>query len=118
MERTMPDRDDGSTRDDDAFVAHVAAPLRAPERVNATFGERVMSMVHADVRAGRATHHQTSAPSTRAWWHRGLTLRLTPIAALAAAAAIAALAALGVSVSAGHRGPAHLAMVAQRDTVY
>lgn len=112
----MSDRNDDTTRDDDAFIARVAAPLRAPERVNATFGERVMAAVHAEVSEGRAVHRRASAPAPRGWWRHGWTLRLTPIAALAAVALIAALAAIGMSTV--QRGPAALAAAARSDTVY
>jgi hypothetical protein len=74
-------------------IERLARPLRAPERVDATFKERVMSAVHADQRA--------IAP-----WRRPFTMRVTPFMALAAAAAFAAI------VLAAEAGARHMAGVA------
>lgn len=114
----MLDRDHGVTHDDDAFIARVAAPLRAPERVDSTFGERVMSAVHADIRDKHDSHRAGAVASgaRRGWLHRGLTLRITPIAGLAMAAGLLVAAAIGTTVA--RRGPATTVAVAQRDTVF
>lgn len=68
-------------REKDAeFIAGVAGPLRAPESVDASFEQRLMSAVYAEVRArGR----------------RRRTLSLSPLAALAVAAGIVGIFAAG-----------------------
>lgn len=105
--------------DEDAFIARIAAPLRAAESVDATFGERVMSAVRAEVR-GRASE-PGSAPATRrsSWWRRGWTIQLTPVTAFAAAAAVVLLALLGARLgTTAHRGVAPTVAAAPGDTVY
>jgi hypothetical protein len=113
----MPDRNHISREDDAAFADRVAAPLRAAERVDSTFGERVMSAVRADVRE-RVAGRSTPAPQRRGWWRRDWTLRLTPIAALAAAAAIVVLALLGARAGITHRDRSSTFASAPTDTVY
>jgi hypothetical protein len=113
----MPDRSRIPSEDDAVFVDRVAAPLRAAERVDSTFGERVMSAVRADVRE-RAASRGTPAPQRHGWWRRSWTLRLTPITALAAAAAIAILALLGARAGIMHRDRSSVLASASSDTVY
>ena len=114
----MPDRSRISSEDDAAFMDRVAAPLRAAERVDSTFGERVMSAVRADLRERDAASRSTSAPQRRGWWRRGWTLRLTPITAMAAAAAIAVVALLGARVRIAHQSRSSTFASAPTDTVY
>ena len=87
---------DGSD-EGDRIPPYIVRPLRAAERLDATFSARVMSAVHADARARRFGARPASAA---AWWRRRDAVRLSPIGALAMAAGVAALAALG-TVQAG-----------------
>src|SRR5690606_24335602 len=86
--------------------------------VDATFGERVMSAVRAEVRERESESRSTGAPSWRGWWRRTWTFQLTPVTALAAAAVIVVLALLGVRAGASHRGAAPTTASAPHDTVY
>lgn len=105
--------------DDAAFIDRVAAPLRAAEHVDATFGERVMSAVRAEVRERAPDGGSTSAaPSRGAFWRRSWSIRLTPVTALAAAAAVVALTLLGSRALVTHRAEAPTVAAAPRDTVY
>lgn len=114
----MPDRNRIGREDDAAFADRVAAPLRAREHVDATFGERVMSAVRAEVLERATERRSTSEPSRRGWWRRSWTFQLTPATALAAAAVIAVLALIGVRTGASHRGASAMIASAPRDTVY
>jgi Glycogen recognition site of AMP-activated protein kinase len=81
------------------IAAKVAAPLRAPERADPTFADRVMTAVRA---AGR----ETRAESPTSWWRRSLVLRVTPLSGLALAAGLAAIALAGAELlSARNRAP-------------
>jgi hypothetical protein len=113
----MPDRNRTPNEDDVAFADRVAAPLRAPERVDSTFGERIMSAVRADARE-RAANRGAPTPRRRGWWEHTWTLRLTPITALAAVAAIALLALLGARTGMMHGKPTSDFAAAPTDTVY
>ncbi len=113
----MPDRNPTPSDDDATFVERVAAPLRAPERVDSTFGERAMSAVRADVRESDATASATTRQRL-GWWQRTWTLRLTPVTALAAAAGIAALALLGTRAGIAHGNRTSTLATLPSDTVY
>lgn len=113
----MPDRNQSPGENDAAFADRVAAPLRAPERVDSTFGERVMSAVRAEVREHGAVG-SAAPPRRRGWWQRTWTLRLTPITALAAVAAVAVLALLGTRAGIAHGGRTSTFATAPSDTVY
>jgi hypothetical protein len=113
----MPDRNPIQSEDDAVFVERVAAPLRAPERVGSTFGERVMSAVRADVHERDAIGSATTR-QRRGWWQRTWTLHLTPVTALAAAAVVAALALLGTRAGVAHGGRTATVAAAPSDTVY
>ncbi len=73
---------------DEAFASQLAMPLRAESRADASFEARVMSAVHAIVRAEAET---ADGNRGRSWWLRPFTVRLTPVVSLAMAAGIAAL---------------------------
>jgi hypothetical protein len=113
----MPDRNHG-IGDEEAFIDRVADPLRAIERVDVTFSERVMSAVRAEVRERSVAPEHRPATAPRRWWRRSLTLRFTPIGALATAAAIVALAFIGARAVAVHRGPVSGLASTRQDTVY
>lgn len=80
---------------DEAFAEQLAAPLRAEIHAEASFEARVMSAVHAVVRA-EALEAERSLE--RSWWLRPITVRLTPIASLAIAAGLAGLLVVGTYV--------------------
>lgn len=82
----MTDHDIGG--DADEFVARIAPPLRATERLDDSFEARVMSAVDATRRA------QVRTP-VQGWWIRPRTLQLSPLGGLAMAAGLAGLVALG-----------------------
>jgi hypothetical protein len=114
----MPDRNRAAREDDAAFIDRVSAPLRADERVDASFGERVMSAVRAEVRERASERRSMKKPSERRWWRRSWTFQLTPVTALAAAAVIVVLALLGVRAGSSHRGAPMTTASAPHDTVY
>jgi hypothetical protein len=80
-------------REQEAFAKRIAAPLRAPERLDDTFEARVMSAIHAEQRAAHAQPSQDPG-----WWRRRRTLHISPLGALAAAAALAGIVAFGAGV--------------------
>jgi hypothetical protein len=88
------------------IAAKVAAPLRAAERADPTFADRVMTAVREE---GSAT-----------WWRRSLVLRVTPLSGLALAASLAAIALAGAELLSGWNrapdAPHHVAST--RDTVH
>jgi 1,4-alpha-glucan branching enzyme len=104
----MLDWDHDTADRDEEFIARIAAPLRAPERVDPTFRDRLMPAVRRAARSPRAER--------LGWWGRRWAVQLTPITGLALAAGIAGVAALG-AVTTG-RATAPVAAVAQHDTVY
>jgi hypothetical protein len=114
----MPDGNRIAREDDEVFTDRVAAPLRAAEQVDSTFGERVMSAVRAEVLERATERRSTREPSRRGWWRRSWTFQLTPVTALAAAAVIVVLALLGIRAGASHRGAAPTTASAPHDTVY
>jgi hypothetical protein len=115
----MSDRNRATDGDDAAFIDRVAVPLRAAERADATFGERVMSAVRAEVQE-RASAGGSASParSRSAFWRRSWSIRLTPVTALAAAAAVVALALLGSRTLTARRAAAPTMAAAPQDTVY
>lgn len=72
--------DDG----DVAFADRIARSLRGPERLDDTFEARVMSAIHAEVRA-------QVRKKTRSWWLREWSFTMSPVGGLAMAAGIAAI---------------------------
>lgn len=74
------DRDMNDNEQDDAFVRGVADTLRAAEPARPDLTERVMHLVHFDVRRSRA--------ATRGWWTRRRTIHISYSAITAVAAAV------------------------------
>lgn len=96
---------------DDAFADRIAGPLRAPEKVDATFEARAMSAVHAADRA-EAEARRTRRP----WLLRPYALQLSPLTAFAVAACLMVAALAGSLLV---RRPTTAATnVAARDTVH
>ena len=72
----------------DSFVERISAVLRQPERLDATFEDRLV----AALRAESASHSENAASiAEQSWWRRPFTLRVTPLVGLAAAASCAAI---------------------------
>jgi hypothetical protein len=83
----------------DAFASRIAGPLRQPESLDPSFGERLMAAVRASappVRASSPVSPRTAASGRqRSWWRRPRTLHISPAAAMAFAAGLASIAFLG-----------------------
>jgi len=73
-------RDMNDNEQDDAFVRGVADTLRAAEPARPDLTERVMHLVHFDVRRSRAV--------ARGWWTRRRTIHISYSAVTAVAAAV------------------------------
>jgi hypothetical protein len=90
--------DDTPNPDDAAFVARVAAHLRAPETAHASFEKRLMDKVRFE---GPSLY--PSAQSTNpGWWRKEWVIRLSPRVGIAIAAGISAIIALS-AVAIGSR---------------
>lgn len=86
------------------FAERIAAPLRAPERADATFRARLMASVRAEAESAEAESAElahasrgaaTGGASRQPWYRRSVTVRFTPLRGLAAAAAIGGVMLLG-----------------------
>lgn len=76
--------------EDAAFVARIAAPLRAAERAHPSFEKRLMDKVRLE-----GSQLYPGLGSTReSWWRRERVVRMSPIAGLAVAAGLTAVIAL------------------------
>jgi hypothetical protein len=75
---------------DAAFAERLAAPLRAAERLDATFETRLLTAIEARRLVGRANRRRPIAQ--RRWWTRRRVVSVTPLAALGFAAGVLALA--------------------------
>jgi hypothetical protein len=110
--------DDSAMAKDTEFAERIAARLRTPEQVDASFEKRLMEKVHAEV----GIPLPASGSSEHSWWHAERVFRVTPLTALALAAGISLI--IGVSgVAIGSRISGHSRMATQavstagRDTV-
>src|SRR2546423_6513046 len=86
-------------RELDTFVEEIAAELRRPVRIDASFDAKVMAALEPAVlpmRDRSAVVSRRVARPTRSWLLRPHTFSLTPLAGLAVAATIAGIAALGL----------------------
>ena len=95
-----------------AFLAAVAGPLRAPERLADDFERRLLAAVRADAAspADEAPVRVAAAGRARDWWRRPRPLRVSPLAGLAAAACFAAVvSAATLAATAARRPDARLA---------
>jgi hypothetical protein len=95
---TMADNYDENTQAGDAFVARVAAHLRAPETSLPSFEKRLMEKVRGE---GRLMYPILAAGSN-SWWRTERVIRLSPRGGIAIAAGISAIIALS-SVAIGSR---------------
>ena len=99
--RRRRDDDDGDLDAPDPalerFAERIAAPLRAPERADATFRARLMATVRAEAELAEAepARAEPAGASREPWYRRSVTVRLTPLRGLAAAAAIGGVMLLG-----------------------
>ena len=112
----------GDAASEESFLARITEPLRASERLDATFESRLMTAVRAAM---------PLPPTRRGWWRQAYMVRVTPLDGLAVAAGIAALVVLGSVLTrieappamspdlpALHRAPAVAAAELAHDTVY
>jgi hypothetical protein len=82
----------------DRFVERIAAVLRRPEQLDATFEERLVSALRAEAPVERTA--SVAKRGALSWWRTPVTLRFSPLAGLAVAAscaAIVSIATLGAS---------------------
>jgi hypothetical protein len=98
------------------LAARVAAPLKAPERANATFADRVMRAVREEGRGMR----EASVADRPSWWRRAVTVRVNLLSGLALAAGIAAVTLAGVGLLSkrdSSAGPS-LGVAVRSDTIH
>ena len=98
----------------DTLARRIAAPLKAAERADATFADRVMQRVRAETRAASARVSSTS------WWRRPVTLRVSPLGGLAVAAGLAAVTLAGAGLLPNQERSPNIvhSIAARRDTVH
>ena len=86
------DRDERRASDqgdpDAQFIASVAGPMREAESLDATFEERLLAAIQAEVDTRNA---QSQHDPSRSWWRKGRNVTLSPLKALAIAAGIVAI---------------------------
>jgi hypothetical protein len=109
--------DDTPSAEDAAFVARVAAHLRAPETAHQSFEKRLMDKARFE---GRSLYPVPSSASLT-WWRKEWVIRLSPRVGIAIAAGISAIIALSaVAVGSRISTSSHASQTAQapaRDTV-
>jgi hypothetical protein len=110
--------DDSADAKDGEFVEQIAARLRAPERVQASFEKRLMEKVHAEA----GLHLPASGSSSSSWWRSERVFRVAPLTGLALAAGISLIIgvsgiAIGSRISDRSLAVSRAAATAQRDTV-
>lgn len=103
----MHDGERQDRMDTEEFAAMVAAPLKAPVRLDAGFDARVMAEIA-----------KVAAEPQRSWWRRR-SITLSPLGGLALAAGFGALMVLA-GIGAGRRlaSPASVVAAATTDTVH
>lgn len=110
--------DDTPNPEDAAFVARVAAHLRAPETAHQSFEKRLMDKVRFE----GASLYPLPSSASLTWWRKEWVIRLSPRVGIAIAAGISAIIALsavavGSRISASSQ-PSQTAQAAPaRDTV-
>ena len=90
--------DDTPSAKDAAFVARIAAHLRAPESAHPSFEKRLMDKVRFE---GPSLYPRASSANL-AWWRKEWVIRLSPRVGIAIAAGISAIIALS-AVAVGSR---------------
>ena len=90
--------DDTPNPDDAAFVARVAAHLRAPETAHPSFEKRLMDKVRFE----GSSLYPLASSANLAWWRKEWVIRLSPRVGIAIAAGISAIIALS-AVAVGSR---------------
>lgn len=87
--------DEKSQAEDAALIERISAPLRASERVDPSFEERLMAKVRME---GRALYPVRDS-SHVSWWRAERVFRVSPLTGLALAAGISAVIALsGIAI--------------------
>jgi len=110
--------DNSAMAKDAEFMERIAAQLRAPEHVHASFEKRLMEKVHAE----GSVLYPSRASSARRWWRTERVFRVAPLTGLALAAGITAIiavsgVAIGSRISAGSPVATRAPSTARRDTV-
>lgn len=112
----MTDSYDETPRAEDAaFVARVAAHLRAPETAHPSFEKRLMDRVRAEASA-------VGSSADASWWRKEWVIRLSPRVGIAIAAGISAIIALsavavGSKISGGSQSSQTVQAISAPDTV-
>ena len=93
--------------EEESFLAAVARPMRAPERLAPDFERRLLAAVRADAGAAVPTGVPTAGAAARreSWWRRQRVVRVSPLLGLAAAAGFAAVVS-AATLAAVSRAPA------------
>ena len=105
--------------EEESFLAAVARPMRAPERLAPDFERRLIAAVRAD--AGTVAPTAGAGVRPESWWRRRRVVRVSPLLGLAAAAGFAAvvsaatLAAVSRAPAAAPAAPAPIAAAAAAD---
>ncbi|MEO8908942.1 MAG: isoamylase early set domain-containing protein [Gemmatimonadaceae bacterium] len=86
----MADHGDDLSPETSAFAERVAGRLRQPERLDASFDERLMQRIEVEARS----LYIRNRPNSARWWRTERVVRLSPIGALALAAGISMFVAL------------------------
>lgn len=88
----------------DAFASRIAEPLREPERLDASFDERLMAAVRASAPPTRvappAVFHSAMHDRAASWWRRPRTMRISPAVGMLLAAGLASIAFVGGALTA------------------
>lgn len=90
--------DDTPRAEDAAFVARIAAHLRAPESAHPSFEKRLMDKVRFE----GASLYPLASSASSTWWRKEWVIRLSPRVGIAIAAGISAIIALS-AVAVGSR---------------
>ena len=110
--------DDTPSTEDAAFVARIAARLRAPEPAHPSFEKRLMDKVRVE----GASQYPRPSSASPTWWRKEWVIRLSPRVGIAIAAGISAIIALsavavGSRIAARSQPPAIAQASPARDTV-
>jgi hypothetical protein len=110
--------DDTPRAEDAAFVAGVAAHLRAAETAHASFEKRLMDKVRFE---GASLYPRPTSESL-VWWRKEWVIRLSPRVGVAIAAGLTAIIALstvavGSKISARSQAPQSAQAAPARDTI-
>lgn len=104
---------DSRDAQDTTFLERVAGPLRSPEFLDESFGERLMERIR---REGSAYYPGPASTHAASWWRSERVVRLSPLTGLAVAAGLAGIIALS-SLGGGARSGSGSTVVSDRPAV-